>query len=124
MRPAALFSGIACLAIVSGTSAGPAPVKAPPPPPPAAGKGPTANAKAKPQALPKPVAKAWAPPSYVAMVKKWHEPTAKPLLDGAGRPKLVLSSINGMGRVELTPLSDAGVFSPVDLDRASFLLRS
>lgn len=123
MRPAGFWIACACFATVSVAHGGPA---KPPPPapgkpaPPAAGKGPTANAKAKPAAL----TKGWAPPSYVAMVKKWHEPTTKPLEAATGRPKLVLSSINGLGRVELTPLTDAGGFSPLDLDRASHLLRS
>jgi hypothetical protein len=121
MRPLAWIS-CACFATVSVAHGGPTKPVAPtkPPPAPAAGKGPTANAKAKPVAL----AKGWAPPSYVGMVKKWHEPTSKPLVDAAGRPKLVLSSINGLGRVELTPLTDIGGFSPLDLDRASFIMRA
>jgi len=122
---------IAVLATVSLASGGPsAPTKAP-----AAAPKPTAP---KPVAAPKPVppkapasapklaslSGGWAPPAYVAMVKKWHSPAGKPPVDGAGRPKLVLSSINGMGRVELTPMSDRGGFSALDLDRASHLLRS
>lgn len=110
----------ACFVLISAAHAAPQQAPKPPPPPAIAGKGASANAKAKPPVL----AKAWAPPSYVAMVKKWHEPTPKPPVDAAGRPKLVLSSINGMGRVELTALTDNGGFSPLDLDRASHLLRS
>lgn len=89
----------------------------PAPPPVAPGKGPIANAKSKPPAL----AAAWAPSPYTAMVKKWHEPVP---LKGEGRPNLVLSSINGVGRVELTPLTDSGGFSPLDLDRVAHVMRS
>lgn len=95
---------------------------APPKAPVVAAKGPIANATAKPKPLA--MLAGWAPPSYVAMVKKWHLPAGKAPLDGAGRPKLVLSSINGLGRVELAPLGDQGGFSPLDLDRVSHLLRS
>jgi uncharacterized protein YcbK (DUF882 family) len=118
MRALSALSLAICLATVSvahGGPTAPAPAK---PPPPAAGKGPTANAKANPPSL----KAAWAPPPYTAMVKKWHEPP--PLKQETGRPKLVLSSINGMGRVELTPLSDDGGFSPLDLDRVAHVLRS
>ncbi len=127
MRPLGFVLACACFATVSVAQGGPAKPQppapaAPKPPPPAAGKGPTANANANAKSKPVVLAKAWAPPSYVAMVKKWHEPVPAPKPEG--RAKLVLSSINGMGRVELTPLTDAGGFSPVDLDRASHLLRS
>ncbi|MBI2390212.1 MAG: DUF882 domain-containing protein [Deltaproteobacteria bacterium] len=91
-------------------------------PPVVAAKGPIANATAKPKAVA--MLSGWAPPSYVAMVKKWHVPSGKAPVDAAGRPKLVLSSINGLGRVELSPLGDRGGFAPVDLDRVSHLLRS
>lgn len=120
MRALALWIASACFATVSVAHGGPNKPPAPTPvKPPAAGKGPTANAKSKPPAL----AAAWAPPPYTAMVKKWHEPVA-PKVDALGRPMLVLSSINGMGRVELPALTEDGGFSPLDLDRVSHLMRS
>lgn len=67
----------------------------------------------------------WAPPAYVAMVKQWHLPTAsKPPVDESGRAKLVLYSINRGERVELTPTSERGDFSPTDIDEATWILRS
>src|SRR5690349_707495 len=84
---------------------------------PAAAKGPVTSGAAKPKVL----SAGWAPPGYVAMVKKWHEPSpAAPKTEG-GRPKLVLRAINGTERVELEPLTDHGGFSPIDLDRASHI---
>jgi len=122
MRPLSLLVSGACLVSVSLASGQPN-KPAPPPNKPAAGKGPTANAPAKPKLAS--LTAGWAPPAYVAMVKKWHEKSPAAAVESAGqRPKLVLSSINGMGRVELTPLTDHGGFSPLDLDRASHLLRS
>jgi uncharacterized protein YcbK (DUF882 family) len=122
MRPLSLLLSGACLVSVSLASGQPNKPPAPQPNKPAAGKGGTANAPAKPKIVA--MAGGWAPPAYVAMVKKWHEKSPAAPVDGAGRPKLVISSINGMGRIELTPLTDHGGFSPVDLDRASHLLRS
>jgi uncharacterized protein YcbK (DUF882 family) len=66
----------------------------------------------------------WAPPGYVAMVKKWHEPSKPAILDAAGRPKLVLYSINRGERVELEARGDLGGWAPMELEKASFILRS
>lgn len=131
-RPILPLLTSAVLATVSLASGGPT---APAKPASNAGAKPVAAAPkpavAKPAAKPAPKlaslggAGGWAPPSYVAMVKKWHSPAGKPPVDAAaGRAKLVLSSINGMGRLELTPLSETGGFSAIDLDRVSHLLRS
>ena len=122
MRPLSLLVSAACLASVSLATGAPTPPKPPAAKPPVAGKGPTANAPAKPKVVA--MTGGWVPPAYLAMVKKWHEKSPAAPVDAASRPKLVLSSINGMGRIELTPLTDKGGFSPVDLDRASHLLRS
>ena len=100
-----------------------------PPPAPAPAPAPTT----KVVAAKKPVGKkytaksgiGWAPPAYVAMVKQWHLPTAtKAPLDETGRPKLVLYSINRGEKVELTASSDKGDFSPTELDKAAWVLRS
>lgn len=125
MRPLALLVSGACLVSVSLAASAPTqqkPAAPTAPPAAAAGKGPTANAPAKPKVVA--MTGGWAPPAYVAMVKKWHEKAPAPPVDTAGRPKLVLASINGMGRVELTPLTDKGGFSPLDIDRVSHVLRS
>jgi uncharacterized protein YcbK (DUF882 family) len=66
----------------------------------------------------------WAPPAYVAMVRKWHAPAGAPKVDAAGRPKLVLVAINRPERVELEPLGPEGGFGPQALERASWILRS
>ena len=67
----------------------------------------------------------YAPPAYIAMVKQWHLSTdGKAPLDAAGRPKLVLYSINRGERVELEASTDAGNFPPEQLDKASYILRS
>ncbi len=125
MRPLALLIFGACLVSVSLAVGAPTPAKPGPAAPkqqPAAGKGGAANAPAKPKVVA--MTAGWAPPAYLAMVKKWHEKAPSPPVDGTGRPKLVLSSINGMGRVELTPLTDKGGFSPLDIDRVTHALRS
>jgi uncharacterized protein YcbK (DUF882 family) len=127
MRPLAVLVSAACLvsvslAPISGVGGAPTAPPNNPKPAPVAGKGPNANAPAKAKIVA--MTAGWAPPAYVAMVKKWHEKAAAAPLDTSGRPKLVISSINGMGRIELTPLTDRGGFSPLDLDRASHLLRS
>lgn len=99
-------------------------------PKPAPKAGAKAQAKsagpAKPFGKPKAVAlkAGWAPPGYVSMVKQWHAPAAKAPLDGSGRPKLVLVSINRGERVELEPLGDGGGFSPLARERASWILRA
>lgn len=100
------------------------------PPAPAPPKAPAPKAPAPKPPLAKPASKqaslgtGWAPPAYVAMTKKWHAPAGKAPVDELGRPKLVLASINGMGRLELSPRTEQGGFSAVDLDRVSHLLRS
>lgn len=132
-RPLLPLVTSAVLGLVSLAHGGPTPAKPAPPKPAPAPAKPIAKAPAapKPVAVAKPAPKlaaltsGWAPPAYVAMVKKWHAPTGKaPVDETSGRPKLVLSSINGMGRIELSPRTDAGGFSPIDLDRVSHLLRS
>lgn len=93
--------------------------------PASAGKGVVA---AKPPAKPAPkkiaAAGGWVPPAYLAMVKKWHEPTGAPKADVVGRPKLVLWSINRSERVELEARADFGGFGPQEMDKASWILRS
>ncbi len=111
-------TGAASANTSSAASAKPQPAKAPLKP--AAAKGPVSSGAGKPKLTA--LAAAWAPPGYVAMVKKWHEPT-KPTSE-KGRPKLVLRAINGTERVELEPLTEHGGFAPTELDKASHILRS
>ncbi|MGZ3450882.1 MAG: YcbK family protein [Polyangiales bacterium] len=92
------------------------------PPQPAKAPAPAKPAPAKPKVAA--LTAGYAPPAYLAMVKKWHEPAKTIVVDGAGRPKLVLYSINRGERVELEAKSDLGGFGPVDLERASWILRS
>jgi uncharacterized protein YcbK (DUF882 family) len=66
------------------------------------------------------------PQVYKEYVKRWHEPRADvdgAPLDGQGRAKLVLVSLNTNDRVELEAATDRGGFSASDLDRAAFVLR-
>ena len=87
----------------------------------------SASAKPKPPPLPKYVPKPPPPKppvGYAPMVKKWHAAGPAPILDAHGRPKLVLVAINRPERVELEARTDAGNFGPVELEKASFLLRS
>lgn len=66
-----------------------------------------------------------APPHYQSWVKRWHTPAANetPPADPAGRPTLVVYSLNTNDRVELAPGSDRGGFAAHDLDRLAHALR-
>jgi uncharacterized protein YcbK (DUF882 family) len=102
-------------------------VHAQPKAPPAAKPAPAKPAPAKPPPAKAKVAlltSGYAPPGYVAMVKKWHEPAKPVVLDAAGRPKLVLQAINRAERVELEARSDQGGWAPMELEKASWILRS
>jgi uncharacterized protein YcbK (DUF882 family) len=76
-------------------------------------------------ALAQPPAKPKAPVSrYASYVQRWHAASAEPvLLDDAGRPELVLVSLNTGDHVELQAGSDHGGFAASDLDRAAVVLR-
>ncbi len=65
------------------------------------------------------------PSAYHSWVSKWHapDPNGRAPLDGHGRAKLVLVSLNTSDRTELEAASDRGGFSASDLDRAAFVLR-
>jgi uncharacterized protein YcbK (DUF882 family) len=65
----------------------------------------------------------WTPPGYAALVKIWHAPSSKAPTDGAGRPKLVLNSLNRTEKVELAPSDDAGDFAPDEVDKATWVIR-
>lgn len=69
--------------------------------------------------------KAAIPPNYRAAMARWHkvEKDERPMLDGGGRPMLVLFSLNLGERVALRAQSDEGGFDALDLERASQLLR-
>jgi uncharacterized protein YcbK (DUF882 family) len=62
---------------------------------------------------------------YHDMVLRWHQPTPgrQAPLDGSGRPKLVLVSLNSGESLELPARSDEGGFPVASLERASWLLR-
>jgi uncharacterized protein YcbK (DUF882 family) len=77
---------------------------------------------------PKRTAHARRPPPqvYKQYVTRWHEPREDEdgaPVDGRGRAKLVLVSLNTNDRVELEAASDHGGFAASDLDRAAFVLR-
>jgi uncharacterized protein YcbK (DUF882 family) len=80
--------------------------------------------------VPKPGAKktaglvmGWTPPGYEKLVKIWHAPSPKAPTDAAGRPKLVLNSLNRTEKVELDPTSDVGDFAPTEIDKATWVIR-
>jgi uncharacterized protein YcbK (DUF882 family) len=55
----------------------------------------------------------------------WHAPSDKAITrDGAGRPMLVLTTINRGESLAIPACSDDGGFSSVDLDRTAHLLRA
>jgi uncharacterized protein YcbK (DUF882 family) len=69
-------------------------------------------------------AKAKPPSRYAGYVHRWHEPGDEPIVkDVAGRPELVLVSLNTGDHVELRAGSDHGGFAASDLDRAAVVLR-
>jgi len=63
--------------------------------------------------------------AYRDAVARWHKPTPgrQAPVDEAGRPKLVLVSLNSGESVELPALGDEGGFRVQDLERATWLLR-
>jgi len=65
------------------------------------------------------------PATYRSSVAKWHaiDPDGRAPLDGHGRPRLVLVSLNTGDRAELDAASDGGGFAASDLDRAAYVLR-
>jgi uncharacterized protein YcbK (DUF882 family) len=65
------------------------------------------------------------PGAYHSWVSKWHavDPNGHAPLDGHGRAKLVLVSLNTSDRVELDAAGERGGFAASDLDRAAFVLR-
>jgi len=68
--------------------------------------------------------KAAAPSRYAGYVHRWHAPSEDPvLIDPAGRPELVLVSLNTGDRAELRAGSDHGGFAASDMDRAAWVLR-
>ena len=80
----------------------------------------SAIALAQPAGKPKPAA----PSRYAGYVHRWHAPGEAPVLvDEAGRPELVLVSLNTGDHVELRAGSDHGGFAASDLDRAASVLR-
>ena len=83
------------------------------------------QARAKTPAKAPPRAAPHAPQAYHQAMVGWHAPIGKRApIDGAGRPMLVLQSINRSERVELAAQTDAGGFAAHDLDRAAWVLRS
>ena len=95
-------------------SASPSPAPARPAPArPAHAQGTTARAPRTP------------PPRYRQYVNTWHTPAANRAapLDEAGRPKLVLVSLNTGDRFELAAATSRGGFAASDLDRAAHVLR-
>lgn len=62
---------------------------------------------------------------YAQYVRTWHTPSParSAPTDTAGRPHLVLYSINTNDHVALAPATEGGGFSASDLDRASSVLR-
>lgn len=130
MRARALACAASLLTLVSGfandSAAQPKPKAAPKPP----SAAPTPPARRPAQPAPKTASRAPTPARAAVLTavpasRGWHAPTPgkTPSLDAAGRPKLVLQTLNMPDRVELTARTDAGGFSADDLDRAAHVLR-
>jgi len=80
----------------------------------------SAIALAQPAGKPKPAT----PSRYSGYVHRWHAPSEAPVLvDEAGRPELVLVSLNTGDHAELRAGTDHGGFAASDLDRAASVLR-
>jgi uncharacterized protein YcbK (DUF882 family) len=85
-----------------------------------------ASAVALAQTPAKQAAKPKAPPvsRYAGYVHRWHAPSEEPIvMDPAGRPELVLVSLNTGDHIEARARSDHGGFAASDLDRVALVLR-
>jgi uncharacterized protein YcbK (DUF882 family) len=61
---------------------------------------------------------------YAGYVHRWHAPSDEPIVtDPAGRPELVLVSLNTGDHVEARAGGDHGGFAASDLDRVALVLR-
>lgn len=83
------------------------------------------SALAKPPARTARAPQTKAPPPYQQAMIGWHAPTGKQApVDAAGRPMLVLRTLNHNEVVEVPAATDAGGFAAHDLDRVAHLLRA